>query len=183
VFNHKRYILLAVLCLASTLSLAQRSGPVAFNLPDHGRLLLAVPAAWDVEIRPVQGRAPPTLHLSPRNGKTFHVMLTPMWTADAATPFPDDESVRAKVSAAATEAQLQSVEQTLTVLELSGKADHGYYFTVTDRDPKPEEWKYLTQGIIRIGPVDLAFSVLTNDGQDSVIKSALAMLGGAIHES
>jgi hypothetical protein len=123
------------------------------------------------------------MDLSQKNGATFHILLTPMWTPNTDTPLPDDASVRDRVAAAASAAQSQSVERTLAVKELFGKANRGYYFTATDRAPKPDEWKYLTQGIIRIGHIDLAFSVLTNDGQDSVVKSALEMLLAASHVS
>jgi hypothetical protein len=179
----KHGILLITLCFASVISSAQDSKPVTFNLPGHGNLLLAIPTAWNVEFRPRLGQSPPTLDLSQKSGASFHILLTPMWTPNADTPFPDDASVRDKVAAAAKQAESQSVERTLVVKELFGKANRGYYFTATDRSPKPDEWKYLTQGIIRIGHIDLAFSVLTNDGQDSVIKSALKMLLEASHVS
>ena len=156
---------------------------MTFNLPDHGKLLLAVPAAWNVEFRPVLGRSPPTMDLTQKSGATFHILLTPLWTPNSDTPLPDDASVRDRVAAGAEEAGPQSVERTLMVKELFGKANRGYYFTATDSAPKPDEWKYLTQGIIRIGHIDLAFSILTNDGQDSVIKSALGMLLAASHVS
>lgn len=39
----------------------------------------------------------------------------------------------------------------------------------------------MTQGLIRVEPIKLAFTVLTNAGQDEVIKAALAMLEDAVH--
>jgi hypothetical protein len=172
---------LIAMSFAAALSSAQNSTPLNFNLPDHGKLLLAVPRAWNADVHPRQGRSAPTLELQQKNAAPFRLLLTPMWTADSDTPLPNDAAVRDKVAAAAKEAQAQSAEPTLAVNELFGKANRGYYFTATDRAPKPDEWKYLTQGIVRIGPIDLAFSVLTNDGQEAVIKDALAMLLTASH--
>jgi hypothetical protein len=172
---------LIAMSFAAALSSAQNSTPLNFNLPEHGKLLLAVPLAWNADVHPRQGRSAPTLELKQKNAAPFRMLLTPMWTPDKDTPLPNDAAVRDKVAAAAKEAEAQSVEPTLTVNELFGKANRGYYFTATDRAPKPDEWKYLTQGIIRIGPIDLAFSVLTNDGQDSVIKDALGLLLSASH--
>ena len=180
-FKFRRGVLVATLCLAVAISSAQDSAPVTFNLPGHGKLLLAVPAAWNVEVHPQPDQLAPTLELTQKNRGSFHVLLTPMWTRDTGTPFPDDAAVRNQVAAAAKLAEGQSVERALTIRELFGKSNRGYYFTAADRAPKPDEWKYLTQGIIRIGRVDLAFSVLTNDGQDSVIKSALGALLAASH--
>jgi hypothetical protein len=73
-----------------------------------------------------------------------------------------------------------TIEGTLPPQELSGAANHGYYFKATDRAPKVGEFKYLTQGIVCLGEINLAFTVLTNDGQDSVIKAALDAMREAL---
>jgi hypothetical protein len=41
----------------------------------------------------------------------------------------------------------------------------------------------MTQGIARTGDVIIAFTVLTNDGQEAVVKAALDMLRGAVIRS
>jgi hypothetical protein len=174
-------LLFVTLCFGWRISSAQEPASVTFDLPGHGKLLLAVPASWNAEIHPRAGQVPPTLELSQKSGASFHILLTPLWTPSSDTPFPTDALVRVRVAKAAKEAEAQSVEQTLSLKELFGKANRGYYFTATDRAPKPDEWKYLTEGIIRIGAVDLAFSVLTNDGQEATVKNALGMLLAATH--
>ena len=71
----------------------------------------------------------------------------------------------------------------LIVKELSGPACHGYYFSATDKAPKSGEYAYMTQGIARTGDILIAFTVLTNDGQEAVVKAALDMLRGALVSS
>jgi hypothetical protein len=56
---------------------------------------------------------------------------------------------------------------------------HGFYIFATDRAPKPTEWKYLTQGMINIDGAPFAFSILTNDGQESVLKAAMDLIRDA----
>jgi hypothetical protein len=73
------------------------------------------------------------------------------------------------------------VEGVLPLQEIKGVDGRGFYFTATDRAPKPGEAKYLTQGIIRVGEISLAFTVLTNDGQEAVVRAALEMLRTAVH--
>ena len=46
--------------------------------------------------------------------------------------------------------------------------------------PKVGEFKYLTQGIVCLGQINVAFTILTNDGQESVIKAALDALREAL---
>jgi hypothetical protein len=66
--------------------------------------------------------------------------------------------------------------------ELHGSQAVGYYFVATDRNPSPGDFKYLTQGIVHLGAINLAFTILTNDGQDSVVDAALEILRSAVHE-
>jgi hypothetical protein len=73
------------------------------------------------------------------------------------------------------------VESALPLQEIKGVDGRGCYFTATDRAPRPGEAKYLAQGIIRVGEIVLAFTVLTNDGQEAVVRSAFDMLRTAVH--
>lgn len=45
--------------------------------------------------------------------------------------------------------------------------------------PKPGEYKFMTQGIIRIWELMTAFTVLTNEGQEGIISNVLMMLKAA----
>jgi hypothetical protein len=73
------------------------------------------------------------------------------------------------------------MEHYLPVEQLTGAPGPGYYFSATDREPKPGEFKYLTQGMLLVGDVIVAFSILTNDAQEKVRDQALAMLKSASH--
>ena len=86
-------------------------------------------------------------------------------------------------AAAAKSAEAQSVEGSLAIQNLVGSGGRGYYFRATDRAPKPGEWKYLTQGMIRAGTIALAFTILTNDGQASIEKAALEVIRLAVQKS
>ena len=70
---------------------------------------------------------------------------------------------------------------TILIKELKGPSAIGYYFSVTERSPKPGEYKYMTQGMLRVGELVPTFTILTNDGAESVVADSLAMLQGAIH--
>jgi hypothetical protein len=43
--------------------------------------------------------------------------------------------------------------------DLKGVTGLGFYFFATDRAPGPGEYKYLTQGIVRVGEISLAFGL------------------------
>jgi hypothetical protein len=88
----------------------------------------------------------------------------------------DPNKLRAVVTALSRDALAQSVEMNIPVHELNGPDTHGFYFSATDRAPKPDEWKYLIQGMVTINGAPFAFTILTNDGQESIAKTALELI-------
>jgi DsbC/DsbD-like thiol-disulfide interchange protein len=153
----------------------------SYTLPGHGALQLSLPEGWKGEARQPGGGLPPTITLAPKAGPPFQVLITPIWPMQGSIA-TDDKSLRKGVEGAAAEAQPQAVEPKLTVKALGGASGHGFYFTATDRAPKPGEFKYLAQGMILVGDITLAFTVLTNDGQSEVVSSALQLLTVARHQ-
>ncbi len=176
---HRSLLVATLLITASAIALAP--SPKVFQLPGHGALTLRVPEAWAAEMKPPEGQLPPTITLGPRSGAKFVISVTVDWPMASAQKMPDDNAIRSEVAAAAVSAESQSVEGALPLQEIAGVDGRGFYFTATDRAPKPGEAKYLTQGIIRAGEISLAFTVLTNDGQESVVRAALEMLRTAVH--
>lgn len=165
---------LALFGVAAALGATDRTVP----LPDHGTVTLAAPDAWKMEVSQPPDRLPPTIRFTQGTGPAFEVLITPIWFARGATKSFD---LRDQVAKAAKNAETQSVEPSIVVKDFSGASEPGYYFSATDRAPKPGEYKYMTQGMIRAGGVVLTFTVLTNDGQAEVVKAALEMLRTAHH--
>ena len=153
----------------------------SYPLPGHGTLLLTLPEGWHGEAHQPAGGLPPTITLAPKTGAAFQVLITAIWPM-AGSIATDEKSLRKGVEAAAAEIRSQAVESELAVRELNGVSGHGYYFRATDRAPKPDEFKYLAQGMVQVGEITLAFTVLTNDGQSGVVDSALQALSAARHQ-
>jgi hypothetical protein len=172
-------IIAAVLIVAVASAQADDAELRSYPLPKHGTFELRVPAAWKDSVTQPPNGLPPTITFSPKSGAPFQVMVTPIWPArpDAKVLTPDE--LKASVKRAADGAAPQAVETTIEVKELKGPANTGYYFAATDRAPKQGEFKILNQGMIGVGDLRVAFTILTNDGQDAVVKDALSMLSGA----
>ncbi len=75
----------------------------------------------------------------------------------------------------------QAAEAYVEMRHLSGANGSGYYFTVTDRSPGPGEFKFMSQGALQVGELTLWFTILTDEGEDTVAVEALAMLQAAVH--
>lgn len=159
------------------------AAPQSFVLPGHGSLLLNVPADWKAELKQPPGGLPPTIGLGAQSGASFVVLVTPVWERSPDRAAPDDAKIKSTVTAAAKSAEPQSVEGSLALQNLLGTSGRGFYFRATDRAPKPGEWKYLTQGMIRSGGIALTFTILTNDGQRGIETAALEMIRLAVQQT
>jgi hypothetical protein len=153
----------------------------AFALPDDSRLELTIPAGWKDESKPNKGSAPATTVLTPRDGAPFQVTITPLARQRSGASADTAIKMRHGVQQAADKVKPTALEHYLPVEELTGAPGRGYYFSATDREPKPDEFKYLTQGMLLVGDVVVSFAILTNDAQEKVRDQALAMLKSASH--
>jgi hypothetical protein len=150
----------------------------SFPIPKHGEVQLAVPEGWIGRISQPPGEYPPTINIKPKTGEPFEILITAIWRLGTDNTIYES-ALREQTEAAASKAQSQATEKKLVLKEISGTNGRGYYFVATDQAPKPGEYKYLTQGMLKIGNVALAFTILTNDGQADVVSSALEVLSTA----
>jgi hypothetical protein len=183
-----RYLGFALLSSATaTAPMAAEGEKKAFSLPDKSSLELAIPAGWQDELKANQatkgrqGPAADTIVLKPRNGAPFEVFVTPVAGQKPGASADTAIKMRDSVQKSADKVKSSAAEPYLPVEHLTGAPGPGYYFSATDREPKPGEFKYLNQGMLLVGDVILSFSILTNDAQEKVREQALAMLKSASH--
>ena len=178
--------LLVSLATAAT-ALAAEGGKKAFTLPDNSKLEFSVPVGWKDEVKTTQGSkaspgsAPSTVALTPSEGAPFEVHVTPVAHLQQGASADTVIRMRHSVQQGADKVKPTAMEPYLPVEQLTGAPGPGYYFSATDPAPKPGEFKYLTQGMLLVGDVVVAFSILTNDAQERVREQALAMLKSASH--
>ena len=178
----------AVVCcmVAAALAIASMGGTEdtigrLFPMRDQEKLKLEVPVSWFHEIRQSAKNASPTLVFNAKSPDSFLIFLTAIDPSMETVAAASDASIRKQVERSAKSAEASSVEKKLEVMEIRGASGRGYYFFATDPSPKPGTWKYMTQGIIRVGELAISFTILTNEGQSGVINDALRMLRNAKH--
>jgi len=172
---------------AATTAVAAEGEKKAFALPDNSKLELTIPAGWKDELKANpgskanQGSAPAAVTLTPRDGAPFEVVVQPVARQKPGASADTAIQMRHNVQQSADKVKPSAIEPYLAVEPLTGAPAPGYYFSATDREPKPNEFKYLTQGMLLVGDVVVSFSILTNDAQEKVRDQALAMLKSASH--
>ncbi len=166
----------ALVFIAASWPLSVWAAATHVALPGGGELWLDIPAAWDEKFDSPQKGMPAGVWLTPRQGASFNVLITPVSGTPKGDAVADDVKMHAVVTSAARDALPHAVETTIPVQTLSGPHAHGCYLFATDRAPAPGEWKYLTQGMVNIDGSAFAFTILTNDGQEAVAKAALELI-------
>jgi hypothetical protein len=154
----------------------------SYPLPEHGVFRMTVPQGWRDELRQPPKALPPTIVFRPASGPPFEVLVTPIWRARADAPLPTKGELQQRVEGAIEGVRSQVVEKNIRLVEFQGASGAGVYFSVTDRAPKRDEYKYMTQGMLGVRELTVTFTILTNDGQEAVVRDALAMLRSAVHD-
>ncbi len=176
------WLLIITLGVTAYAARAAQTEDRRFPLPDHGFLHLAVPADWQDQLRQPPERLPPTIAFRPRRGPAFDILITPIWPMRQDVAPSTAAQLRKMVEQTAEQMKPMAVEKHIEVVELRGTNGIGYYYVATDKAPKPGEYKYLTQGMLRVDSLLVTFTILTNDGQNDVVADALAMLRSAVHK-
>ena len=152
-----------------------------YELPNHGVLLINVPNTWVDQIRHPPGGLPPTIRFSQESGEKFEILFTPMWkTPRAPANFGTEESIKQMVEGAALNVSSQAVEKNIKVNKIKG-SNVGFYFSATDKAPKPGEYKFMSQGAIGINEIMGTFTILTSSPNSAVIDKAIEMFGNLKH--
>jgi hypothetical protein len=159
-------LLLAGLALAPQ---AARAIEARVPSPGGGTLVLTVPDGWRHVSKP--GRTP-TVAFKPPADEAFLVLVsTFLPRTGPSTP----QAVRQLMENALAQARPQAEEGAkLALQDLSGASVHGFYFSATDKAPKPGEYKYLIQGAFLVRGMPAVFTILTNE--DSRYAAGLALL-------
>ena len=172
---------LAVLLAHDRAAAADNSVEKRYALPEHGFFVLKVPANWNDKLDQPPAAEPPTISFGARKGKAFVATVTPLWRARPDEPPPDRENVRQRADLALQSIAPFAVEKDIKLVEFKGASGPGFYFFATDSAPKPDEYKFMTRGVLAVGELSVMFTILTNEGQEGVIRDGLAMLRNAVH--
>jgi hypothetical protein len=148
-------------------------------VPGHGALGLEVPVAWRASCRPLAQPPSASATFRPLAGEAFKLAVTVVWMEPGHRDALADAALRSGAERMAARSLAQAVEATPVFEELRGPEAFGYVFTLTDKAPAPGEFKYLTQGNLRIGELQVIFTLLSGEESAAEKGQALRMLSAA----
>jgi len=107
-----------------------------------------------------------------KNGENELLMVTNM-------PYkgnlPDLSEVKGDLKQMGNKLLKNAVEKDLMLREFNRGQVKGYYFTLTDKAPKPGEFEYMTEGAVISGRIFIIFTALSKGKRDPS-EEALAMI-------
>ena len=153
-----------------------------FDVAGKGRLDLVVPAEWRDTTRQATVAGARTITFSPAAGSDFTIIITVMpgvvgqRPTTTATESSGRAELHANVERSAKQIAARTVELSPVIQELRGVDFSGYYFSVTDAAPGPDDFPHLTQGATASSTVTLSFTILTRHPQAAALDAALDAL-------
>ena len=183
VFLLARVLVLVAVLLHPVYTLAEGRRAHVIPLPNHGQIRLTVPATWRSRVEQPPGNLPPTIFFSPEAGSGFEVLVTAVWPFGPGAKPPTREQARGLAEKSAEAAKAQAVEQQVALKELRGPSADGYFFSTTDRAPKPGDFNYLTQGVFVLGDLLVTFTALAKAGSEAALWDAVSAMRGATYDA
>lgn len=167
--------------VATLLAFGALAADVRLDLPHGGALVLSAPSGWK---HAVSKAGSPMVTFTPETGNDFKVQLVVMVHKSVETVAMDPRVMNDMVGKGAKRAEAET-GQRVAVRDFpkGGNANPvGSFFTVVDPEPKPGEFKYLTQGAVVIHGLGVTLTVLNNGEPQPYVVPTFKMLQWARRE-
>ena len=135
------------------------SAAANFLLPNRGTLQIEVPSNWQSRLEQPPGELPPTIRLSDNRSL---LLITPIWSTTGDAEFNDDGNIRKLIENDGKELIVTAVETELIINKFASQTINGYYFQLTDQNPKPGEFRFLCRSGVGVGELLLSVTYLSH---------------------
>jgi hypothetical protein len=99
-----------------------------------------------------------------------------LWSKKEEPGFNGPEKVKSLLENDGQKLLPRTVETKIVLNEIKGINHTGYYFSVTDKNPEPGEYRYMTRADIGVGNLLLQVTVLHRVKESGAVKDTLSML-------
>lgn len=157
----------------------QPIAPHLFDVPDHGRLRMVVPPLWKVVSKAMKTPPAASVHMTPSIGSAFDLQMTTIWLDATMRAKTTPDAVKGNVRRSGENMLKDAENKSLIIDDLKGEDVSGYYYTLADSNPKPGEFRYVTQGTFVTGELMTAFTFLHHLPDAEDLALLLHMLADA----
>jgi len=147
-----------------------------YPIPNHGVIELNSPASWKAKVHNPQQNMPAIIIFNPATGTDFQVTLMVSSGKKEESGFNSPEKVKNLLEKEGQQLLPRIVETKIILKEIKGMDHTGYYFSVTDKNVDPGEYRYMTRAVIGVGDLLLQVSVLHRVKESGAVKETFSML-------
>ena len=148
-----------------------------YDIPGGKSVRLTIPDGWQEKIESPGPNAPVTAQFSSPSNDAWIFLVSVLFDPLDQGKF-DRKYARRTVKESAERSLSESAEKKIDLVEIEGAAATGYYFRATDNKATlgPEDYRYMIQGMVTLGPAGMTFTLLTNADDSALIDSALGVV-------
>ena len=154
-----------------------------YDLAGKGTLQLTVPTTWQqgyASLTPDGATISFSIQYESEERLLWKVFITGFWKHQQRS-LPSAEKLKSDLEHTGKAHLIRAKEDELVIREARGAETVVYSFSLTDREPKPDEYLFMTQGAARIGEVVVVFTILSNQDRTEIDRTALEAVRTARH--
>jgi hypothetical protein len=143
-------------------------------------LRIAVPHGWSATMRSAIDGAV-DIRITPDSGAPAEVLITGL-APQRRSELKRSGEIKRATKAMGEDLLSGSVERRIGLERVDGTAGSGFFYSLTDKRPQlPEgQYRYMTQGIMAVGPLRLVITVLADQPSSPAKTMALDLLRTAV---
>lgn len=168
--------ILLVLSLGDIVRADEKTEKKKYPIPNHGVLELNTPVSWKARTHKPQENMPPILIFDPATGTDFQLTIMVSSGKKGETGFNSAEKVKSSLEKEGQQLLPRITETKLALKEIRGNDHTGFYFTATDKNVDPGEYRYMTRAGIGVGDLLVQATVLHRVKDSEAIKATLSIL-------
>jgi hypothetical protein len=145
-------------------------------IPGVCTLRIAVPNGWTASMRSALAGAV-DIRITPESGPRAEVLITGL-AQQGGSELKKTGDIKRATKAMGEQLLSGSAEHRIELERVDGTAGSGFFYSLTDKRPQlPEDqYRYMTQGIMAVGPLRLAVTVLADQPASPAKRMALDLL-------
>ncbi len=170
------FFILITLFLVDVARPDEKTTPKKYPIPNHGVLELNTPVSWKAKTHKAQQNMAPIMIFNPATGTDFQLTMMVSSGKKGEAGFNSAEKVKSLLEQEGQQLLPKITETKLALKEIKGNDHTGFYFTATDKNVDPGEYRYMTRAVIGVGDLLVQATVLHRVKDSGAVKATLSML-------
>ncbi len=169
-------LLYCTLIFYNNLSAQEKFKEKTYSVDKYTGIKFQIPDNWKEKVDKKELFYPFTVTFNDPGEKSSKLIISLIPLNESQMDMIEPEKLKASLISRGSDLLRSAVEDSLKLENFSGKNSAGFFYFLTDRAPKPGEYKFVYQGSIGIGNLLSTFTLLTNNRDSDFIDQSFHLL-------